>query len=81
MDIKTLLLSLIGGIGITTVTGLIKRKVLVGATHYGWPLAWLMYLTLAPEYYPWSVRPIWFVIDAVLWGLVVLIIVHYARRR
>lgn len=81
MDTKNLLISLFGGIGITLITGLLQRQTLAGATHYGWPIAWRIRLVLAPQYNPWRMSPIWFIVDAILWGLVVSLFVYYARRR
>ena len=80
MDMKNLLASLFGGIGIALVTGLIPRNTLVGATHYGWPMAWRIRMVLAPQYNPWRMLPVWFIVDAALWGLAVFLIVYYVRR-
>lgn len=80
VDTKTLLVSLFGGTGITLITGLIPRKALIGATHYGWPMAWLIRLVLAPQHNPWRVSPVWLVADVTLWGLVVYLLVSYMRK-
>jgi hypothetical protein len=81
MDTKNLLISLLGGIGITLITGLVPRTTLLGATHYGWPMAWRIRLVLAPQYNPWRMLPIYIVLDTVLWGLIIFLIIYYAKRR
>jgi hypothetical protein len=72
----TLVLAVIGGIVITLVTGLINHtpEMLVGAVYYGYPLAWLEMLVVAPQYFPWIVRPIRLIIDIVVWIIVVWVI-------
>ena len=81
IDKRTVLVSILGGIAITLITGLIPKRVLAGGTHYGWPMAWLIRLVLAPHYFPWKVLPTWLVIDVILWGLLVFILYYYLRNR
>ena len=44
---------------------------LLGAEHYGYPIAWLFRLILAPEYFPWHVDAVALIADAVVWSVVV----------
>jgi hypothetical protein len=81
MDRKTLLASLFTGIGVALVTGLLPREIALGATSYGWPLAWRVHMVVAPELNPWRTLPAWFVVDAALWSLLAFLIVYYVRRR
>lgn len=65
-------LVLAAGVGITLLTGLIPLRTLLGGTHYGIPVVWLVRRVLAPEYFPWRVNWIGFVVDVVVWTVVVL---------
>jgi hypothetical protein len=67
------ILSLIGGVLITVLTGLLSNMPtpLLGAKHYGYPLPWLFRLVLAPEYFPWRVDVVPLVVDLVAWTLVI----------
>ena len=44
---------------------------LLGAEHYGYPIAWLFRLILAPEYFPWHVDTVALIVDVVVWSAVV----------
>ena len=70
---KLVILSLIGGVIITLLTGLLSNMptTLLGAVHYGYPVAWLFRLILAPEYFPWRADPVGLVVDLIFWALVV----------
>ena len=81
VDRKTLLISLLRGTGITLITGLLPRDTLLGATHYGWPMAWRIRLALAPQYDPWRILPIWFIIDAGVWSLFAFLLEYYLQKR
>ena len=81
MDRKILLASLFVGIWVALVTGLLPSEIALGATSYGWPLAWRIHMVVAPEHNPWRILPAWFVVDAVLWGLLAFLIIYYFRRR
>lgn len=77
-------LALGGGIVITLLTGLIPFRSLLGATHYGFPLGWLIRLVLAPEFFPWRVSWLGLVVDVFIWGTVVLaalLVYEQARNR
>jgi len=70
---KITILSVIGGVVITLLTGLVSNMPapLLGAEHYGYPLPWLFRLILAPEYFPWRVDVMAFVVDVVVWIIVI----------
>jgi len=83
---KTLLFAVIGGIVITLATGLINHtpEMLVGAVYYGYPFAWLVMLVIAPQYFPWHVRPVRLILDIIVWAIVVwiiLFVVSKARKK
>lgn len=73
-----LLSSIIGGLIITLLTGLISNTppMLVGATHYGYPFAWLTRLVLAPEYFPWRVNALTLVADMIVWAVIIGIVLR-----
>ena len=73
---KNLIFAIIGGIIITLITGLFEHTPsgLMGAVWYGYPLAWLVQMIVAPQYFPWVVRPFRLIIDIVVWAIVVWII-------
>ena len=79
---KNLIFALIGGIVITLATGLIDHtpEMLVGAVYYGYPLAWLEMLVIAPQYFPWVVRPLRLIIDVIAWAIVVWVIIFLVSR-
>jgi hypothetical protein len=80
--LKLLLFAAIAGIVITLLTGLIENtpEMLVGAVWYGYPLAWLVKMVVAPQYFPWVVRPLRLIADLVFWAVVVAIILFvYAK--
>ena len=78
-----MILSVIGGVILTLLTGLISNTppMFVGATHYGYPLAWLVQLVLAPEYFPWQVNVLNLIVDIVIWIIIVGIIATVLTRR
>ena len=78
---KTMLISLLKGTLIALITGLVPRNTLVGATHYGLPMAWLIRLVLSPQYNPWRILPVWFILDAAIWSLVVFLLKYYLKRK
>jgi len=79
---KTMLVvfSVVGGVVVTLLTGLLLNTVLLGAEHYGYPLAWLVRLILAPEYFPWRVNVLNLIVDLVIWIIVVGIVVYVLTR-
>ena len=70
---KIVILSLIGGVVITLLTGLLSNPPtpLLGAEHYGYPLPWLLRLVLAPEYFPWRMDVTGLLGDVAVWTIVV----------
>ena len=70
---KSILGSVGGGVVITLITGLynITPGGLVGAVWYGFPLAWLRRLVIAPQYNPWRIDITGLVVDLVVWILVI----------
>jgi hypothetical protein len=76
MNIRTLIPAISSGVAITLLTGLISNTppMLVGATWYGYPWAWLIRLVLAPEYFPWRVDALFLIIDIIFWAVIVGIV-------
>ena len=76
------LLSIFCGELITLLTGVIDNTppMLVGATHHGYPFAWLFRLVLAPEYNPWRIDLLNFVADIIVWSVIVAIVVFVVAR-
>jgi hypothetical protein len=74
--------AVIGGIVITLLTGLANHtpEMLVGAVYYGYPLAWLEMLVIAPQYFPWVVRPVRLALDIVVWAIVVWVILFAVSK-
>jgi hypothetical protein len=73
-------LALAGGTVCTLLTGLYPLRTPMGATHYGFPLAWLTRLVVAPEYFPWRVNWPELVVDLLVWTVAVLaLLVVYDR--
>ena len=82
MNTRVVILSVIGGVILTLLTGLISNTppMFVGATHYGYPLAWLVQLVLAPEYFPWRGNVLNLIVDIVIWIIIVGIIATVLTR-
>ena len=82
MNMKMLVFSIIGGVVITLLTGLISNTpMLLGVTHYGYPFAWLFRLILAPEYFPWRINAVNFVVDVIVWAFIVGIILFIVKKK
>ena len=83
VELKKVLMALVGGIAITLVTGLIPNTpgMLVGASLYGYPLAWLIRMVVAPEYFPWKVEIVGLIADIVVCTLIALVILLVATRK
>jgi len=77
-----LLISILGGVLVTLLTGLFPTTppLLVGATWYGFPLAWLIRMIVAPEYNPWRIELLNFFADIVIWFVIVAIVVFAVER-
>ena len=83
VELRKVLMALIGGIAITLLTGLMPNtpSMLVGASWYGYPLAWLIRMVVAPEYFPWKVEIAGLIVDIVVWTLIVFVILLVTMRR
>jgi hypothetical protein len=82
--LKLIILAAIGGIVITLITGLLGNtpEMLVGAVWYGYPLAWLVRMVVAPQYNPWVVRPLRLIADVVFWAAIAAILLFaYTKIR
>ena len=77
-----LVVSILGGEIITLLTGLFSNtpEMLVGAEHYGFPLAWLIRMIVAPEYNPWRIEFVNFLADVVVWSVILLVIVFIVDK-
>jgi len=77
-----LVVSILGGEIITLLTGLFSStpEMLVGAEHYGFPLAWLIRMIVAPEYNPWRIEFVNFLADVVVWSVILLVIVFIVEK-
>jgi hypothetical protein len=77
-----LVVSILGGEIITLLTGLFSNtpEMLVGAEHYGFPLAWLIRMIVAPEYNPWRIEFVNFLADMVVWSVILLVIVFIVEK-
>ncbi len=82
MNLKAPLSAITVGIIITLLTGLISNTVpmLVGAIHYGYPLAWLTRLVIAPQYFPWRVDVFNLIVDIIVWSIIAGIIIFVFKR-
>jgi hypothetical protein len=76
MKIRTVLFVILGGILVALATGLFSNTppMMVGAVHYGYPLAWLTRLIVAPEYFPWLVDYANLIVDIIVWTIIVCIV-------
>ena len=77
-----LVVSILGGEIITLLTGLFSNtpQMLVGAEHFGFPLAWLIRMIVAPEYNPWRIEFVNFLADVVVWSVILLVIVFIVEK-
>jgi hypothetical protein len=73
MNVKILISVVIGGLAIALLTGLVSNTspMLMGATRYGLPMAWLFRLVIAPEYFLWRVDIARLLADTAVWAAVV----------
>ena len=77
-----LVASILGGEIITLLTGLFSNtpEMLVGAEHYGFPLAWLIRMIVAPEYNPWRIEFVNFLADVVVSSVILLVVVFIVEK-
>jgi hypothetical protein len=78
-----LVVSILGGVIIALLTGLFSNtpEMLLGAEHYGFPLAWLIRMIVAPEYNPWRIEFLNFLADVVVWSVILFVIVLIVEIR
>lgn len=71
-DIRVYAESVISGAAVTFLSGLVNTTPagLIGARLYGFPAIWLRYLVIAPQYNPWKVVLEGFIVDVILWSVV-----------
>jgi hypothetical protein len=81
-SMKMIIFAAIGGIIITLATALINNtpEMLMGAVYYGYPFAWLEMMVVAPQYFPWVVRPLRLILDLVIWTVVVWVILFVVSK-
>jgi nitrate reductase NapE component len=77
-----LIVSILGGEIVTLLTGLFPNtpEMLVGAVYYGFPIAWLFRMIVAPEYNPWRIDFLKFLADVVVWSVIFLVIVFILEK-
>jgi hypothetical protein len=80
--ISRVVVSIVGGVVITLATGLFSSTpgMLVGAEWYGFPLAWLIRMIVAPEYNPWKVEYVNFIADVVVWSVILFVIIFIVDK-
>jgi hypothetical protein len=82
MYVKTLIPIVVGGLAIALLTGLVSNTppMLMGATHYGLPVAWLFRLVIAPKYFPWRVDITRLLVDTAVWAAVIAAVLFIADK-
>ncbi|MEM2943057.1 MAG: hypothetical protein QXT81_06510 [Candidatus Bathyarchaeia archaeon] len=82
MNKKTLIISIVGGMIVTLLTGLVEvtPPMLVGAQWYGYPLPWLYRLVIAPQYFPWKPDLLNLIADIVFWAVIVGIVAFIVKK-
>lgn len=83
MDYKFLAESVVGGIVVTGITFLYNGipSGLVGANGwYGFPMPWINYLVVGPQYSPWAVQPVGLIVDIIVWAIVVGIVLMLYKK-
>ena len=80
--VNRLVVSILGGVIVTLLTGLLPNTphMLVGAVYYGFPIAWLFKMIVAPEYNPWRFDFPKFLADMIAWSVVSLVIVFILEK-
>ena len=78
MDVRFISATIIGGVGVTLLTGLFPntRPMLLGATHHGYPFAWLIRLIIAPQYFPWRINELNLILDIIFWSAIIGLIMY-----
>jgi len=79
--IKIPLSSVIGGVIVTLLTGLIPNTLWVGAVGYGYPFAWYLRLVLPPEHVSfWHVNALNLIADITVWAVIIGIVLLVLAR-
>jgi len=81
MNKKVVIGGIAGGIAITLLTGLIEAPSLIGATNYGYPILWLTKYIIAPGLFPWYFHPVRFVLDVIVWAIIVSLALYILFRK
>ena len=83
IDERFLAESAIGGVVITLVSFIYNGTPgggFVGATWYGFPLTWIRYLVVGPQYSPWVVDYIGLIADIIIWAIVIAIMLFLYNK-
>ena len=82
MNVKILVSAMLGGTAVALLTGMISSTppMLLGEIWYGYPLAWLFQLVIAPEYIPWRADVLSLTIDILFWTVIVGILILVLTR-
>lgn len=83
MDYKFAVESVVGGAVITGISFLYNSipSGIVGANGwYGFPMTWISYLVVGPQYSPWSISWTGLIVDIVIWAIVVAIVLTLLKR-
>lgn len=74
-------ISIVAGVLVTLATGLLNTTPprMVGATWYGWPLAWLYVIVYLGS--PWFINWLNFAVDLMLWFILALVITVLLFRK
>lgn len=78
MDVSNrLLVSILAGELLTLSTGLIQNTppLVVGAEHYGFPVAWLFRFLIGSQYNPWRMDLLNFFADTAIWFVIMFALV------
>ncbi len=72
LGVKVLVTSIAVGVAAALLTGFFDSTPagLVGARWYGYPLAWLYRLIVAPQYFPWTTDAVNLVLDIGVWCVI-----------
>lgn len=82
MDKKFWAESAIGGIVITLISYFYNGTPsgLVGAVWFGFPLTWVRYLLVGPQYSPWAVDVVGLIADIIIWSVVVAVVLFIVEK-
>jgi len=82
MRTKLIISAIVLGVFVALFTGLFSNTppFMVGATHYGYPLPWLIRLIIAPQYFPWQLDIVSLIGDILFWSVVAALILLILSR-